>query len=82
MSNGKRYRLVEVRPDRGREEVRPIAMSYEEALESLAAERYLHELTGWNVTSGDDLIVCSKGSARRIVQIREFDPMSDLRSEI
>lgn len=74
---GERYRLVEVRPDRGDEEIRPVVLNYEEAQESLDAEAFMHEMTGWQVTRGDDLVVCSRGSARRIIQMRKYEPMSD-----
>jgi hypothetical protein len=77
--SGARFRLVDIRPDRGGQEyVRPTVLSEEEAAESLDVEVYLHELAGWIVTRGEGNIICRRGNAVRVVAIRGFTPFDDL----
>ena len=79
---GERYRIVEIRPDKGGEEyTSSIVLSEEEIPYYLAVEQEMHESSGWEVTPGDNLIVCRRGRLIRVLEARKFDPFNDEQSQ-
>lgn len=75
-----RWRLVTKTAGR-HEHVSSVVLSEEEAVESLDVERLMHEQSGWTVTPGENLIVCRRGDLTRVVEIREYDALTDERRE-
>ncbi len=74
--SGSRWRMVSTQNDR--EHVGSIVMSEDEAVDTLDWEANLHTLAGWTVTEGDRLIVARRGPHVRVVEIREYAPLTDL----
>lgn len=72
---GERWRLVTT--TNGTVDVSSVAMSHDEAQEQLEGEAIIAALAGWNVTPGDDVVVCSRGSTTRTVEARRYDPLND-----
>lgn len=73
--NGERFRLVYT--TKNERHVSSVVLGHEEAQEMLTAEAQVHELFGWTVTRGDDLVVCRKRKRVRVIEIARFTPLDD-----
>ena len=76
---GERFRIVEIRPDKGGAEFpSTVVLAEEEIPYWLSVETELHESTGWEVTQGDNVIVCRRGTIVRVLEARKYDPFNDV----
>jgi hypothetical protein len=76
---GDRYRIVEIRPDKGGVEYPSTVILAEDEVEfRLAVEAELHEMSGWEVTTGDNIVVCRRGDMVRVLEARKYDPFNDV----
>lgn len=73
---GDRYRLVYT--GKGKTHVSSVVLSREEVKESLDAEADLHQIFGWTVTRGDNIVVCRRGGSERVITVRHSTPLDDL----
>ena len=78
---GQRWRLVSEQAG-GAPYVSTIVLSADEVADQLDGEAYLHSITGWAVTRGDNVVVCRKTVGPRVGLVRTisavaFGPMDD-----
>ena len=75
-----RYRLVTAQNTTGwAQHVSSVVLNQDEAAEQLDAEARMHELCGWTVTRGSDVIVCRRHHVIRSVSVKATDAMHDER---
>lgn len=70
----KRYRLVSQQSNAPQPHVSDVAMDKHEAAEQLDAEALIHQLSGWTVTRGDNIVVCRRGDTTRVITIQKGAP--------
>lgn len=58
-------------------QVSTVVLGADEVADHLAAEAELHALAGWQVTCGENVVICRKGNTTRAVSAVEFDAMDD-----
>lgn len=76
---GERYRIVEIRPDKGGAEYPSSVILAEDEIEPwLSVEAELHKNSGWEVTPGQNMLVCRRGTLVRVLEARMYDPFNDV----
>lgn len=76
---GERYRIVEIRPDKGGAEFPSTVVLAEDEIDYwLSVETEMHESSGWEVTPGENMIVCRRGTLVRVLEARKYDPFNDV----
>lgn len=72
---GDRYRLVYT--GKGETHVSSVVLAREEVSESLDVEARLHQIFGWTVTRGKNIVICRRGQNERIITVRHSTPLDD-----
>ena len=74
-----RWRLVSEQSNGSGPDVSTVVLSEDEAIEQLAAEALMHQMAGWVVTVGDDVVVCrwARSGLVRTIRRVEYDAMHD-----